>query len=178
MQMEGKYAKPEWERRFLLSSFPTAAKIHRTRKIIDRYIAGTTLRLRRQIDEEGGIVSKLTQKIPLGRNGALRGIITTMYLTDREFDVFAGLPSTVLTKTRYSVPPLGIDVFDGALSGLVLAEAEFISGTEASEFTPPSFVAHEITSDDRFEGASLAAASRAQVESWVAEHGIALGAGS
>lgn len=165
MQMEGKYAKPEWERRFLLSRFPIAAKIHRTRKIVDRYIAGTTLRLRRQIDEEGGIVFKLTQKIPFERNGALRGMITTMYLTESEFDVFTALEATLITKTRYSVPPLGIDVFDGALSGLVLAEAEFNFGTEASQFAPPSFVVHEITSDDRFEGESLAAAPRGQVES-------------
>lgn len=173
MPMERKYAKPEWERRFLLSGFPSAVKIQRTRKIVDRYIAGTTLRLRRQIFEDGVIVLKLTQKLPFERNGALRGMITTMYLTEREFDVFTALAATLVTKTRYSVPPLGIDVFDGELSGLVLAEAEFNSASEASEFKPPSFVVHEITSDDRFEGGSLAAASRGRVEAWVEEYGIA-----
>jgi CYTH domain-containing protein len=33
----------------------------------------------------------------------------------------------MLNKVRYSVPPLGIDVFEGTLEGLRLAEAEFNS---------------------------------------------------
>jgi CYTH domain-containing protein len=174
MQTEGKYAKPEWERRFLLRKFPTGASIHRTRKIVDRYIAGTTLRLRRQIDYEGGIVFKLTQKTPTARNGALQGLTTTMYLKEQEFDVLAALPAKVLSKTRYSVPPFGIDVFDGALGGLVLAEAEFNSSDEASALTVPSFVLHEVSSDQRFDGGCLANASRRQIERWAAEHGIVL----
>lgn len=174
MHTEGKYARSEWERRFLLKRFPAGAEIHGNRKIVDRYIAGTTLRLRRQIDDKGSIVSKLTQKIPTGRNGALRGVITTMYLTDREFEVFAALAATVLTKTRYSVPPFGIDVFDGQLSGLVLAEVEFNSGSEASAFTPPSFVEHEVSSDDRFDGGRLASAPRREIEALVGEYGLIL----
>jgi CYTH domain-containing protein len=174
MQKEGKYAKPEWERRFLLRRFPTGAKIHRTRKITDRYIAGTTLRLRRQIDDEGEIVFKLTQKTQTARNGAFQGMITTMYLKEQEFDVLAAFAAKVLTKTRYSVPPFGIDVFDGALSGLVLAEAEFNSGDEASALRVPSFVVHEVSSDQRFDGGCLATASRRQVETWVAEHGLVI----
>ena len=176
MQMEGRYARYEWERRFLLRSFPSGANIHRIRKITDRYIAGTTLRLRRQIDDEGGIVFKLTQKTPTARSGALQGMITTIYLKECEFDVFAALAAAVLTKTRYSVPPFGIDVFGGSLSGLVLAEAEFTSGDEASALTVPSFVVHEVSSDQRFDGGCLATASRRQVETWVAEHGLALDA--
>lgn len=174
MQTGSKYAKPEWERRFLLRGFPTGVKIHRTRKLIDRYIFGTTLRLRRQIDDEGAIVFKLTQKTPTARNGALQGTITTMYLNEKEFDVLAALPAKVLTKTRYSAPPFGIDVFDGALTGLVLAEAEFHSGDEASALTVPSFVIHEVSSDQRFDGGCLANASRHQVETWVAEYGVVL----
>lgn len=174
MQIEGKHAKPEWERRFLLRGVPTGAKIHRTRKIIDRYITGTTLRLRRLVDDEGGIVFKLTQRTPTARNGAFQGMITTMYLKELEFDVLAALPAKLLTKTRYSVPPFGIDVFDGTLSGLVLAEAEFNSGDEASALKVPSFVVHEVSSDRRFDGGCLATASRRQVETWIAEHGVLL----
>jgi CYTH domain-containing protein len=173
MRPESKYAKPEWERRFLLRRFPTGAKIHRTRKIVDRYIVGTTLRLRR-IDDEDGIVFKLTQKTPTARNGALQGMLTTMYLKQQEFDVLAALAANVLTKTRYSVPPFGIDVFNGALSGLLLAEAEFNSGDEASALTIPSFVVHEVSTDQRFDGGCLATASRREVETWVAEHGLDL----
>jgi CYTH domain-containing protein len=174
MQKKSKYAKPEWERRFLLREFPKGIELHRTRKILDRYIAGTTLRLRRHIDDEGEIVLKLTQKIPVGRSGALQGTITTMYLGEQEYNLLAGLPGAVLTKTRYSLPPFGIDVFDGALSGLILAEAEFDSETEASALTIPSFVVDEVSGDTRFEGGCLATASRRDVEAWVAEYGLTL----
>lgn len=172
--MEGKYAKPEWERRFLLGRFPEGVEVHRTRRILDRYIAGTTLRLRRHIDEGGATVLKLTQKIPVGRNGALQGTITTMYLAEHEYNLLAGLPAAVLTKTRYSVPPFGIDVFDGSLSGLILAEAEFSSGAEASALAIPSFAVDEVSCDNRFDGGRLAIASRREVEDWVAEYGLNL----
>jgi CYTH domain-containing protein len=174
MQTESKFAKPEWERRFLLKSFPPGAKIHRTRKIVDRYIVGTTLRLRRQIDDEGEIAFKLTQKIPTARVGALQGVITTMYLKEHEFNVLAALAANILAKTRYSVPPFGIDVFDRALNGLILAEAEFTCGDEASALQVPSFAVHEVSTDQRFDGGCLAAASRSEVETWVAEHGLVL----
>ncbi len=59
-----KYAKIERERRFLLAQFPDNANIVRTRRIIDRYIYGTTLRLRKLIDGNGSAAFKLTQKIP------------------------------------------------------------------------------------------------------------------
>jgi hypothetical protein len=44
-----KYALVERERRFLLAQFPGAASVVRIRRITDRYIDGTSLRLREQI---------------------------------------------------------------------------------------------------------------------------------
>jgi CYTH domain-containing protein len=68
-----------------------------------------------------------------------------MYLSEDEFGVLAKLPAKALTKARHSVPPFGIDAFEDRLSGLVLAEAEFSSGAEASELTLPSFIVQEVT---------------------------------
>ena len=174
METTAKYARPEWERRFLLRSFPEGAAIQRSRKIIDRYIVGTTLRLRRQVDQNGGSIYKLTQKVPTQRAGAFRGMITTIYLAEHEFEVFAALPAVQLTKTRYSVPPFGIDVFEGTLAGLILAEAEFESGAEASALTMPSFVVQEVSDDSRLEGARLATTSRGDLQAWLAEYGVVL----
>jgi hypothetical protein len=72
--------------------------------IADRYIDGTTLRLREQSDDSGPTVFKLTQKIPARASGAEQGFITTMYLTKEEFGVLAHLSAQSLNKTRYSVP--------------------------------------------------------------------------
>lgn len=174
MLPETKYARIEWERRFLLNSFPRAEKVTRVRRISDRYIEGTTLRLRQQSDGNGPALFKLTQKLPGGVTPGQQGLITSMYLTPEEFDALATLPAKQLTKIRHSVPPFGIDVFEGVLSGLVLAEAEFNSAAEASALVLPAFIVREVSDDPRFTGGSLVTASREKLEKWLAEQGIRL----
>jgi len=174
MHAEHKYARIEWERRFLLDRFPGEAVVTRVRRIRDRYIEGTTLRLREQSDTDGRTFFKLTQKLPDKAAGARQGLITTMYLTKDEFGVLAQLPAKVLTKARHSAPPFGIDVFDGVLSGLVLAEAEFDSAAEASALVLPSFILHEVSGDPTFTGGHLVTISRRQLEDSLAEYGLGL----
>jgi CYTH domain-containing protein len=157
-----------------LCSFPGQANVTRVRRIEDRYLEGTTLRLRQQTDEHGQIVFKLTQKLADKVAGARQGLITSMYLTAADVAVLAALPAKVLTKTRHSVPPFGIDVFDGALGGLVLAEAEFDSAVEAAALALPSFIGPEVSDDPRFTGGSLVAASREELRDWLARHAIEL----
>lgn len=171
MPAENKYARIEWERRFLLDSFPRQAIVTRVRRIEDRYIEGTTLRLRQQSDD-GQMVFKLTQKLVDKAAGARQGLITSMYLTAAEFGVLANLPARVLTKSRHSVPPFGIDVFDGVLSGLVLAEAEFHSPLEGAMVALPSFLGPEVSDDPRFTGGRLVAVSREELKDWLAQYGI------
>ena len=125
-------------------------------------------------DSDGHTVFKLTQKLGDQVDGARQGLITTVYLTNVEFGVLAKLPAKVLTKTRHSVPPFGIDVFDGVLSGLVLAEAEFNSVAEAAALALPSFIGHKVSDDPRFTGGHLVTASRQELENWLAQHGIKL----
>jgi CYTH domain-containing protein len=174
MPPESKYARIEWERRFLLRGFPSGEKVTRVRRISDRYIEGTTLRLRWQQDGESQAVFKLTQKLPGGTARGQQGLITSMYLTRQEFDVLAKLPAKVLTKVRHSVPPFGIDVFEGRLKGLVLAEAEFNSEAEGSALVLPSFIVAEVSVNTRFTGGNLIAASREELEKWLAEYGVRL----
>lgn len=176
MPFESKYARIEWERRFLLDGFPKKANVTRVRRITDRYMEGTILRLREQIDYGGEMQFKLTQKLAAGKSGPRQGLITTMYLTKGEYDVLAKLQARILTKTRYSIPPFGIDVFEGALRGLVLGEAEFNSDAECRALALPSFIAREVSDDPRFTGGRLVTASRQELESWLAENGIKLNA--
>lgn len=174
MPAEHKYARIEWERRFLLDSFPGRAMVTRVRRIEDRYIEGTTLRLRQQSDDAGQIVFKLTQKLVDKAAGARQGLITSMYLTATEFGVLRNLPAKVLTKSRHSVPPFGIDVFDGGLSGLVLAEAEFHSAMEVATVALPPFIGPEVSDDPRFTGGRLVVVSREELKDWLAQYGIEL----
>jgi CYTH domain-containing protein len=170
---EGKYARIERERRFLLAAAPSASIAIDPRLITDRYLIGTRLRLRRIVHLESGVSEfKLTQKVPAGRPGPVRGLITNMYLSRPEHDRFATLPAAVLSKTRVSVPPLSIDIFGPPLHGLVLAEAEFATDDDASRFSPPRDCVAEVTDDVRFSGGRLARTPRYELLAWLAEYGI------
>jgi CYTH domain-containing protein len=166
----GKYARVERERRFLLAGLPKDQPVTAIRKITDRYLIGTTLRLRHVSDQRDGHHYKFTQKIPADRTGGVQGLITNTYLSRAEHDLLARLPSKMLTKTRFSVPPLGVDIFDPPLHGLVLAEAEFDTDNAMLAFRPPSYVIAEVTDDQRFTGGRLVTATREQLTSWLADY--------
>jgi hypothetical protein len=68
----GKYARIERERRFLLVGLPASEQPAAARKIIDHYLAGTTLRLR-CVRQPGGDQYKLTQKIPAPQPARSKG---------------------------------------------------------------------------------------------------------
>lgn len=168
----GKYARVERERRFLLADLPNEPPATAVRAITDRYLIGTTLRLRHMADQRGGHQYKFTQKIPADRPGPVQGLITNTYLSQAEYDLLAELPGTMLIKTRHNIPPFGIDVFAPPLHGLVLAEVEFDTDTAMLAFRPPRYAIAEVTDDQRFTGGQLATTSREQLTSWLADYGI------
>lgn len=145
------------------------------RHITDRYLTGTRLRLRRADHLTSGVTElKFTQKVPAGRFGPARGLITNFYLSQAEYDLLATLPAAVLRKTRVSVPPLAVDIFGPPLHGLVVAEAEFATDDEAACFVPPGDSVAEVTDDDRFTGGRLAGTGRVELLGWLAEYGLTL----
>jgi CYTH domain-containing protein len=173
---EGKYARIERERRFLLAGPPPASAVVATRQITDRYLIGTRLRLRRAEHQDTAACEyKLTQKVPASQPGPVQGLITNTYLSRTEYDLLASLPAAVLAKTRLSVPPLGIDIFGPPLHGLVLAEAEFTADQAARSFLPPPDSVAEVTDDTRFTGGRLAQTSRQDLLTWLAEYRISSG---
>ena len=172
---ERKYARIERERRFPLAGPPPTPTVTARRRITDRHLPGTRLRLRR-IDYPGGGSSafKFTQKVPANRPGYVQGLITNTYLSAAEYDLLASLPAAVLSKTRLSVPPLSVDVFEPPLHGLVMADVEFTTDQEAQAFLPPPATVAEVTDDKRFAGGSLVSARRHDLLAWLAEYGIEL----
>jgi CYTH domain-containing protein len=144
-----------------------------SRRITDRYLPGTRLRLRR-VDycDSGACEFKFTQKVPAGRPGFVQGLITNTYLSEAEYDLLASLPADVLRKTRLSVPPLAIDVFDPPLHGLVMADVEFSTDQAARSFPRPLAAVAEVTDDARFTGGSLVRTRRHDLLGWLAEYGI------
>ncbi|MGW4814102.1 hypothetical protein ACWEPB_21005 [Kitasatospora cineracea] len=174
----GKYARVERERRFLLDRLPAPGAVTVARRITDRYVEGTRLRLRRvERLDTGECTYKLTQKVPAppGEPGAVQGLITNLYLSEQEYArLRAALPGPELTKTRLSVPPLGVDVFEGPLLGLVLAEAEFETAEDAETFVPPPGCVAELTDDRHFTGGRLVRTGREELRDGLAGYGVAL----
>jgi len=112
-----RFERPEWERRFLLSRFPADVVITDVRQITDRYLDGTTLRLRKMIGSEGSVAFKLTQKRSHHAAGAFQGKFTTIYLTEEEYNVLAALPVTPLRRRGIAFHPLESTFSQGISQG-------------------------------------------------------------
>lgn len=171
---ELKYARLERERRFLLNTVPDA-KVVRTVRIADRYLIGTRLRLRQMAERSSdntlvGMEYKLTQKVPAADGGP--GLITTVYLDAAEHAALMQVPAAVLDKTRLSIPPLGVDVFDGQLAGLILAEAEFDDDESMTRFVAPPDSVAEVTHDRCLTGGRLADTTRPELAAVLGGYGV------
>ncbi len=159
-----KYALVERERRFLVKRLPPWSP-EAERRITDRYLGGTRLRVRTVEDlgpEAPPLVYKLTQKVPgVEPASGNQGHLTTIYLDEAEHRLLGRLPGVTLTKRRLAYPPMAVDVFEGGLEGLLIAEVEFDSDAAMTWFTVPSWCGPEITGEPGWSGAELAALAAA-----------------
>jgi CYTH domain-containing protein len=163
---QGRYAQLEREQRWILASRPGG--LDRPVAIVDLYIAGTRLRVRRMTTETD-VVYKLGQKVRPTPDDPARVKLTNMYLSEPEYSTLARLGGAEISKTRWRwIPrerPLVVDVFEGRLAGLVLAETEL--GPDEPRVDPPPLVMADVTNDDRFSGGTLAATTSAQLTALV-----------
>jgi len=53
-----------------------------------------------------------------------------------------------------------VDVYDGDLAGLVVAEIEFDSPEQGDAFEPPGWLGREVTDDSRYGNRTLAVEGR------------------
>lgn len=158
---ESKYAHIERERRYLICDLPEEIS-SRTDflRIVDLYIAGTRLRLRRIEDKNGQVVSrKLGQKFLPQVDQVDATMMTNFYLDESEYKILSVLAGTRLTKRRYSYRydqrHFSLDVFEGELEGLVLCETELVETEDPAVKLPP-FVKRDVTAEVFFTGGSLA----------------------
>jgi adenylate cyclase len=145
----------EIERKFLVDALPPGE--HRTRAIEQGYVAidpdGAEVRVRRADDE-----MTLTIKSAPG----LVRVEEEFAIDERRFEsLWALTEGRRIVKTRHLVPlPDGltaeVDVYDGALAGLLTAEIEFPSEAAGQAFTPPAWLGRELTGDERYANRTLA----------------------
>ena len=64
-----------------------------------------------------------------------------------------------ITKRRYIIPyelyTIELDIFEGHMLGLIMAEVEFPSIEEANSFTPPEWFATDVTDDERYHNSNM-----------------------
>ncbi len=175
MAVSLKYAQVERERRWLLAGVPEGLPAESRMEISDRYLVGTRLRLR-EVRTLDGVVRKLNHKVRLGE-GPEEIACTSVYLDDREWAVLSALPGRDLRKVRTRTVVDGvlvcIDEFVGHCQGLVLAEVDG-GPSEAPDLPADLHAVLEVTADETFTGAALAASTRDDVAGAVVRHGVQL----
>ena len=161
----GRYAKREYERRWLLPALPGGLDPERPWALItDHYLDGTRFRVRERLAiNTGDVVWKLTHKFP-ERDGANdRVVITNNYLMRDEYDRFRRLPGRAVVKNRWLLEhegaQYGIDVFLHALTGLIIAEREFATHDALLASPAPPFDGVDVTDRTEFTGGALAGRS-------------------
>ena len=152
-----KYAKREFERRFLLRGEPPSLPSQYV-SILDAYFVDTTLRLRRVMNSDGtNTVYKLTQKKE-DADGQMW--ITNIYLAESEAALFRSLPSLILEKRRYHIErgaiSRAIDIVEGIPEKLVLLEVEGDTAADIQD-PPRGFdIVREVTHEEEYAGYAIA----------------------
>jgi adenylate cyclase len=151
----------EIERKFLVPDPPADLDRHPSTSIEQGYLAiagdGTEVRIRRR---DGS--AALTVKSGGGRSRVEEEIELDAQRFERLWPLTDGRR---IEKTRYEIPAgegltVELDVYDGALAGLVVAEVEFDSEQAADAFAAPDWMGREVTDDERYKNQRLACEGR------------------
>lgn len=144
---------PEIERKFVVEAVPEGM-LGRGTAIRQGYLTTEPVEVR--VRSRDGEVHSLTVK----SLGGLTRAEIELSLTSAQFDELWTLVQAAIEKTRYLVEvdgrTLELDVYNGKLAGLVVAEVEFASEEEAAEFRPPGWLDREVTTDVHFRNSALA----------------------
>jgi adenylate cyclase len=146
----------EIERRFLVETAPAEVLAADARPLRQGYLAGEDGVEVRVRDDAG--TPWLTVK---GGRGLARTEVEVALTADRFEALWPLTDGRRIEKVRHTwASPDGVevelDVFGGALEGLVIAEVEFADEAAASSWTPPPWMAVELTGVPGWSNAELA----------------------
>ena len=146
----------EIERKFLVTETPPGLERYPHATIRQGYLAldpdGTEVRIRQKGD-------RFFQTVK--RGAGLQRLEVEFLLTRSQFEALWPLTQgRRVEKIRYDIAfdahVIELDVYDGALAGLLTAEVEFASLEASAAFQPPPWLNQEITEDKRYKNKNLA----------------------
>ena len=142
----------EIERKFTVKELPANLAGYPSKRIEQGYLCTKpVLRVRRKGDEywltyKGeGLLVREEHEFPLDEE-AYRHLLVKA-------------DGRIITKNRYHIPcgeyTIELDVFDGDLAPLVIAEVEFPSVEAAQAFAPPPWFDKDVTEDPAYSNSNL-----------------------
>jgi len=148
----------EIERKYLISELPESLYEYPHKKYEQGYLCvAPVIRIRQEGDQffltykSGGMMAREEYNLPLDEASYL-------HLRDK-------VDHKLVHKTRYFIPlpcegrdrpyTIELDVFEGCLSPLVMAEVEFDSIEESDSFLPPDWFGREVTYDPKYHNSQL-----------------------
>lgn len=157
----------ELERTYLVRMLPEEVAGIKPVEIFDIYFpseaAHPTLRLRKRGDHY-----EMTKKTCVRGTDSSEQQEETIKLTAAEFNALRNAAGKQLRKQRYTYRQgnvkVDIDLFLDGLTGLVLADFEFLSVEEKDSFIPPDWCLAEVTQDAEIAGGKLAGKSYEDIE--------------
>ena len=133
----------EIERKYLIPQLPEDYRAHPCYQIEQGYLCtNPVVRIRRQDNDfyltykSKGFMVRKEYNLPLTK--------------DAYQHLLAKVDGNLISKKRYLLPlgsslTIELDVFEGALSPLILAEVEFDTEESAKAFTPPEWFGEDVT---------------------------------
>ena len=157
----------ELERTYLAKRLPKNLHACTSKEIVDVYIPKSFAHPKIRIRKNGDAY-ELTKKDPVHGTDSSEQLEQTIHLTKEEFEALARLPGKKVAKKRYYYPFNGrtaeIDVFHGAVKGLVLVDFEFSSADEKNAFQMPDFCLADVTQEAFAAGGKLCGKSYKDIE--------------
>lgn len=143
----------EIERKYLIPKLPENLSEYKFHLIEQGYLCtNPVVRVRRQDDDyyltyKGeGLMSREEYNLPLNK--------------EAYGHLIKKADGNIITKKRYLIPidnglTAELDVFEGHFKGLVIAEVEFKSETEANNFIPLSWFGEDVTFSSKYHNSTL-----------------------
>ena len=143
----------EIERKFLPKELPAHLESYEMHRIEQGYLnTDPVVRIRRSDDDyyltykSRGLLAREEYNLPLNAK-------SYEHLKPKA-------DGRVIEKKRYLIPldtglTVELDVFDGDLAPLVLAEVEFESEEEAKAFVPPAWLGRDVTFDPHYHNSTM-----------------------
>ena len=155
----------EIERKFLLSNIPYELSELKSKHLEQGYVNSDPVVRIRKADENYFLTIK--------SNGLMKRIEVEKEITAEEYSELSSIvKGRLITKTRYLIPledglTMELDIFEGALQGLIVAEVEFPTEEAALSFVPPEFIKEDVTNDKRYANVSLSFMSDEELKEFI-----------